>query len=302
MNRLNVSLAPFKRQPNFMYTGSLMWILALLPACVCGLLFLDMNALITFAAVFLTYMILESTYILILKQPFMVCFLRGLPYGLIIGMIMPPYVSMYVPILCAIFAFVVKVFLGDDNGLIVNKVAIGVVIALTIIGYAVFNNGMVAVTPSEVLRGGELPTQSIVDLLLGNKIAGFIGTSVILCILFGGILLMVSRQVNFRVPLTSIVAFALMVLVIEGYEYILPELMSGAVLFVFFFMATDYYTCPNNGIGGYIYGLLLGVITAYFKIKFVFLGEYTALFALLISNLFVAMLDKFQPKYFGEVR
>jgi len=302
MNKLNVSFAPFKRQPNFIYIGSLLWIFALLPACVCGLLFLDVDAIITFAAAILTYLVLESVYILILKQPFMVCFLRAIPYGLILGMLMPPHVSIYVPILCAVFAFLVKVFFGDDNGVIVNKIAVGVVIALTVIGYTVFNAGMISATPAEALRGGELPAQALVDLFLGNKISGFIGSACILCILFGGLLLMISRQVNFRVPLMSVIFFSLVVLIVEGYEFILPELMSGAVLFVFFFMATDYFTCPNNGIGGYMYGIVLGAVSALFKIKFVFLGEYTILFALLICNLFVAMFDKFQPKYFGEVR
>lgn len=302
MNNLKVSLAPFKQKPSFLYSNSLIWILALFPALICGLLLSKTKAITTFCAGFLSYFIFEAIYILLTKQNFKINLVRTIVTAMLIGMLMPPYVPVYMPILCSVFSIMLKIFFGDDNGIIVNKVAFGVVLFITIFGNSIVLNGFAGNTPNQILRNESLLDIELLDLLLGNNINGFIGTTAIICIIFGGLLLIFTKQVNFRVPVMSIISFCLMCLILNGYKNILPELLSGGVLFTLFFLATDYFTCPNNGISGYIYGMFLGILVCLFKLKFDFLGEYAPLFALIISNLFVPIVDGFTPRYFGEVR
>ena len=302
MDKLLVSSAPFKKQASYVYIPSLLWILALVPVLVAGIIFSGENSIYTFLLAFGSYVTLEIFYIIATKQPFFINILKAFPTAMIIGMLLPPNVAIQIPILCAVLSFFVKVFFGDDNGMVVNKSAIGIVLMIAIIGIASFNSGFLGTTLGDLLRNGNVPTQTPVELLIGQDINGFIGTTCVGLCLIGGLFLCFCRLVNFRVPIMGLISFAVTIFAVKGTDFILPELCSSGVVFIFFFVATEYFTCPNNGLSGYLYGILLGVVVALFKMYFISLGEYAVLYALITCNLFVAAIDKWRPKYFGEVR
>lgn len=66
-----------------------------------------------------------------------------------------------------------------------------------------------------------------------------------------------------------------------------------------FFMATDYATRPVTVKGQYVYGVILGLLTAIFR---VFGGSAEGVsYAIIISNLLVPLIEKLTlPKAFGR--
>ena len=117
MDKLLVSSAPFKKQASYVYIPSLLWILALVPVLVAGIIFSGENSIYTFLLAFGSYVTLEIFYIIATKQPFFINILKAFPTAMIIGMLLPPNVAIQIPILCAVLSFFVKVFFGDDNGI-----------------------------------------------------------------------------------------------------------------------------------------------------------------------------------------
>ena len=68
-----------------------------------------------------------------------------------------------------------------------------------------------------------------------------------------------------------------------------------------FFMATDYTTSPITNNGKLLYGLLLGLLTALFRV-FGKAGESVS-FVIIICNLLVPLIEKITlPRAFGERR
>ena len=66
-----------------------------------------------------------------------------------------------------------------------------------------------------------------------------------------------------------------------------------------FFMATDYTTRPITKGGQFIYGIILGLLTAVFRI-FGPNAEGVS-FAIIIGNLLVPLIDKaVKPRFFGK--
>ena len=66
-------------------------------------------------------------------------------------------------------------------------------------------------------------------------------------------------------------------------------------------MATDYTTTPDTQLGGMIFAVGCGLITALIRV----FGSYPegVSYAILIMNVFTPVIDKhIQPKVFGEVK
>ena len=55
-------------------------------------------------------------------------------------------------------------------------------------------------------------------------------------------------------------------LLIQGPDLLLEQMLSGGLLLGAIFMATDYVTRPVTKKGLYIYGVILGFLTAIFRI------------------------------------
>ena len=81
----------------------------------------------------------------------------------------------------------------------------------------------------------------------------------------------------------------------------LGQLLTGGLLAGAVFMATDYTTSPITKGGQIIYALLLGFLTAVFRV----LGSSAegVSYAIIISNLVVPLIEKISvPKAFGMTK
>lgn len=213
-----------------------------------------------------------------------------------------PYLALS---LGTVFAIVIgKMIFGGLGRNIFNPAGLGrVFIGLSFASLFVYTNvdditGVTALGQSfpEVLN-----SYSLLDLFFGN-VPGSMGEVSALAILIGAIYLIVRRSADYRVMLSGLLTFTFFIL-ISGLaliskgsmasnllvKYVLFHILSGGLLFGLTFMATDPVTSPYTRPGRLIFGLIIGGLVAVIRL-FGSLPE-GMVFALLIANAFVALID-----------
>ena len=137
---------------------------------------------------------------------------------------------------------------------------------------------------------------------------GCIGEVSAFAILIGAAYLLIKKVISIRIPGTyilSTVAFIAIIRLVQGdtvtVNYLLSEALSGGLLVGAFFMATDYVTSPISPKGQLLYGVLLGFVTAMFRV--VGSSAEGVSYAIIICNLLVPLIEKITvPKPFGSVK
>jgi electron transport complex protein RnfD len=158
-------------------------------------------------------------------------------------------------------------------------------------------------TPLVTLNQGE--KVDLLQLFLGFH-AGCIGEVSALAILIGALYLIVKKVISVRIPFSYIISTVVFITIIrlitgDGVtaNYLLGEVLSGGLLVGAFFMATDYVTSPITPKGQIIYGIILGLLTALFRV--VGSPAEGVSYAIIIGNLIVALVEKVTvPKPFGS--
>ncbi|KAB3534459.1 RnfABCDGE type electron transport complex subunit D [Alkaliphilus pronyensis] len=147
-------------------------------------------------------------------------------------------------------------------------------------------------TPLTILKqtGEALPLN---QLFWGN-VSGSLGETSGFLILIGAIILIYTKAADWRLMISPIVGFVGLssILNLTG---VLSDpgpvfgLLSGGILFVAVFFATEPVTAPKGKEAKLVYGLLIGIITLIIRAFGIFVGG--AMFAVLIMNTFAPILD-----------
>lgn len=141
------------------------------------------------------------------------------------------------------------------------------------------------------------------DLLLGRQVAG-IGEAMVLYLVLGGVILIVTRQITWHIPVAFIGGNLLMaglLHLIDPVQFATPlfYLMAGGTIFAAFFLATEYTTSPVNPLPMFLYGLLGGILLMLVRAFSVYVDG--VVFAILLINLSSPLLDKITPKVHGAM-
>ncbi|GAB4222072.1 MAG: hypothetical protein Kow009_13710 [Spirochaetales bacterium] len=149
-------------------------------------------------------------------------------------------------------------------------------------------------TPLGILRSGDISSLNLLDLFLGFK-GGSIGEGSILLILLGAAYLLITKTASYRTMLgTALGAIGTSLLLdllgAKGAFPALYSMLSGSVLFVAVFMATDPVSAPKRNLSQWIYGFLIGILAIILRLYSAF-PEGTS-FALLIGNTFASLIDE----------
>jgi len=155
---------------------------------------------------------------------------------------------------------------------------------------------------------GLLDWSSLGNLFFGN-IGGCIGEISAIALLIGGIFLLVTHVIDWRIPFTylgTVFIFAWMFggvngLFSAGIQLPLFHILSGGLMLGAFFMATDYVSTPVTKRGRIIFGIGCGVLTITIRL----VGGYPegVSYSILLMNLATPLIDKWtMPKPFGEVK
>nr|WP_122013124.1 RnfABCDGE type electron transport complex subunit D [Maliibacterium massiliense] len=294
--------------------------IALLPACIAGILFFGWAAAWVLVASVVSALAFEALYERLAGKPVTLYDGSALVTGLLLGMNLPATVPLWVPIFGAAFAIIiVKQFFGGLGGNFVNPaLAARVVLAISFAGLmtkwtltepmldAQAAAGVVdtvsLATPLAVLKNGSLSRMpDLWSVFVGNH-PGCIGETSTLALLAGGLYLFARRVIDWRVTLPYLASVFVMTLLINNpaFSVMVPlyHLCSGGLMLGAIFMATDYVTSPVSKGGRIIFGLGCGVLTSVFRL----FGNATegVSYAILLMNLVSPLIDRgVRPRVFA---
>lgn len=150
-------------------------------------------------------------------------------------------------------------------------------------------------TPLALLK--ESQTLSLKDLFLGFR-AGSLGESAIFLIILGAIYLIFTKTASWKIIISTISSAFILTAIFDIFIPSAPPtilaLLSGSLLFVSVFIATDPITAPKNSKAQVIYGIIIGVSIVIIR-TFSLFAEGTS-FAVLLGNTFAPFLDHVTKK------
>lgn len=242
--------------------------------------------------------------------------------AIIFAMLVPSKLPIYAVIMGAAFGIIVaKMLFGGLGSNIFNVAAAGrifIALALTNMFTGTYTNvdiiaGSTALT---TIRGGlgfpqALNSYSIMDLFFGN-VPGAMGEISAFAILIGAVYLLIRRSADFRLMLSPMITFIILIFLAglklypgQALDFTLYHLFAGGLMFGVVFMITDPVTSPITRPGRWLYGLLVGALIVLIRL----FGAYPegVAFALLFANMFVPLIDfpkwatnKIKPAFIGS--
>jgi Na+-translocating ferredoxin:NAD+ oxidoreductase subunit D len=165
-------------------------------------------------------------------------------------------------------------------------------------------DGISAATPLGQLKFEGIST-SLWPMLTGN-IGGSLGETCALAVIFGGLVLLVFRYADWRIPLSFLGTVFIMgglLWLLDASRYPNPffQLLSGGLLLGAFFMATDMVTSPLTPKGTWIFGIGAGLLVLIIRL-FGGLPE-GVMYAILLMNAFTPLINRYtRPQFLGEVK
>ncbi len=263
--------------------NKIMWgkVLALVPVSLVAIYFFGLPAFgILFASV-ITAVATEAGIQKIFNQESTIADGHAVLIGLMLALILPYDVPIWIVVVGSFFAIaIVKHAYGGIGSYMFNPVLVS----------WVFLN----LSWTSIMTTKSTPhIVALTDLILENGAGFLVGVSPIA--LIGGVVLILMRYVEWRVPLSYFVTTLLLVFLLKDD---LSYVITGAYLFGVLFIATDSVTMPITKKGRIIYGIACGVLTVLYG----YYDSYVTgtFYALMLANCIVPYIEiKTLPKPFG---
>ncbi len=282
-------------------------IIALIPATIFGIWNFGLNAILNVAIAIAVAVGTEAVFQYATGQRVTIDDFSAALTGLLLALNVPAELPVWMTAIGALFAIlVVKQIFGGLGQNFMNPALAGRVFlflsfsaAMTTFEY----DGVTGATPLAVLKNsGEV--SGLKDMFLGME-AGTIGETSVLALLIGGVYLIVKKIIDWKIPVFYILSFAICIVAFGGQgfdvEFVAAHICGGGLILGAFFMATDYVTSPITPNGRIVFGILLGILTAIFRV-FGPNAEGVS-FAIIFCNLLVPMIEKMTvPRAFGIVK
>ena len=311
-----ISSSPHVKQKDKISGIMLDVIIALIPAMATGVYFFGKPALLVILTSVLSCVLSEYLYECITKKPKTVKDLSAVVTGVLLALTLPPKTPLWMVAVGGAFAIIiVKQLYGGLGKNFMNPALAARCFMLAAFAGAMTTfseplplDAVSSATPLGILKGtsdGFLPT--LTDAFFGNT-AGCIGETSAFALFVGFIYLLIVRVVDWKIPLTYIGSFAILMYLFGNNQtgesqmyFTLMHILTGGLLLGAFFMATDYVTTPNTGIGMIIFGIGCGLLTFVIRV----FGGYPegVSFAIILMNIVTPLIERFTiPKTFGEVK
>jgi electron transport complex protein RnfD len=241
--------------------------------------------------------------------------------AIIFTLIMPAGAPIYAIIVGAFVGIVLgKLVFGGLGSNIFNPAVVGMLFAKLCFGsqyqmvdtwFYTIPDAAAGATPLGLINGGAFANfgqYQLFDLFIG-RIPGTLGEVYKVTILIGLIYLLIRRSIDFRIVVSYLGTFLVLVLLgglavwtlnknVNPFMFALYNLLTGGVLFGATFMLTDPVTSPINSPSRIIYGMVAAVITVFIRF-FAALPEGVG-FSILIANMVAVALDHYEwsnPRY-----
>ncbi|OYD15652.1 hypothetical protein CH333_05215 [candidate division WOR-3 bacterium JGI_Cruoil_03_44_89] len=327
-------VSPYPHIRDEVTTRRIMFIViaSLMPAFAGSIFFFGIKVLVLTAISVASSLICEVLCQIIRKKPITVSDGSAVVTGILLAFNLPPNVPYFVPAVGAFFAIVVgKQVFGGLGYNIFNPALVGR--AFLMASWPSFMTGRWAV-PRIGTMSGIIPGLSSLDVvssatpltaakvysgvpglisLLNDKSTllslfvgtrgGCLGETSCLLLLAGGIILLIFKIIDYRIPLSYFVTvFSLTgILWFLGVTPLTPifHILSGGLFLGAFFMATDYTTSPITKEGRWIFAIGCGVITVVIRLW----GGYPegVSYSILLMNAGTPLINRFtRPRIFGH--
>ena len=271
MNMLNVSSSPHVRDNSSTRRIMLDVCIALLPACIFGIVNFGMRALAVLVVSVITCVVSEYLFEYFMHRPITVGDLSAVVTGLLLGMNMPHTIPLWIVMLGSVFAIIVvkQLFGGLGQNFMNPALAARCFLLISFAGRmtSFTYDGVTGATPLALLKSGE--SVNVLSMFLGTT-AGVIGETSTVAILVGALYLIIRKVITPLIPMVYLAVFSVFILLFGGHgfdmTYLAAELCGGGLVLGAFFMATDYVTSPVNTVGRIVYGIILGILTGLFRI------------------------------------
>jgi electron transport complex protein RnfD len=292
----------------------IMWIViaALLPAVGFSVYNFGFHSLITIAVSILAATITEEIVNLARKRKMTINDGSAVLTGLLLAMTLPLSLPLSMVVIGSVFAiFIGKQIFGGLGNNIFNPVLIGRAflqasfpIPMTTWTIPRTVDAISSATPLGLFKFEKTLTPTY-DLFIGT-VGGCIGETSALFILIGGLILILLRIADWRIPVSylgTVVIFSGILWIVNPVNFPNPafQLFAGGLMLGAFFMATDMVTSPVTPKGKWIFGVGAGIILILIR-QF---GGYPegVMYSILIMNCVTPLINRFtRPRYFGEIK
>ena len=293
-------------------------IIAMLPALCWAIYNFGFKALLSVVVSVVACLFWEWLYRKLMKKPQSIGDLSAVVTGMLLAFVCPPELPWWTLVIGAFFSIVVvKQLYGGIGCNFLNPALAGR--AFLLASYATWMTTWAipqirpdvtsAATPMAIMKEGTeeafttlMSNYSIGDMFLG-KVGGSLGEVSALCLLVGGVYLLIRKVISWQIPVAYIGTVAILTLIaapagIDNVQYMLYNVFGGGLMLGAIFMATDYATSPVTKPGQLIFGLGCGLLTCFIR-RF---GSYPegVCYSILIMNCTTWLLDKYiRPVIYG---
>ena len=231
--------------------------------------------------------------------------------GILIALILPPRVPLWAVITGAVFAIglVKEAFGGLGYNIFNPALAARAFLAVSFAGpMTKWVAPVSSVTQADALTTATPLSENFVHtgsdqelywkLFLGD-VGGCIGETSVLLVFIGALILLATRVIKLRIPVTFIATVFLLTWLIPDQDPIF-HILAGGLFLGAFFMATDYVTAPMTAKGQYIFAAGAGVMVVLIRV-YGSMPEGVA-FSILFMNAVTPLIDRYvRPRPYGFV-
>ena len=255
------------------------------------------------ATAIITAVLSEYLYQRLMKLPITIKDGSAAITGLLLALCLSSSLPLWMVALGSIFAvIIVKQLFGGLGQNFMNPALAARCFLL--ISFAGKMNSFVSIdastsaTPLAMIQNGQ--NVNLLKMFIGNT-SGTIGETSVIALLLGAIYLIYRKVISPKIPLCILFSFSLIILINNNFNslFLLQQICGGGLMIGAFFMATDYVTSPITPTGKIIYGLVIGILAAVFRLY----GNTPEgmSFAIIITNLLVPLIEKVTvPKIKGS--
>jgi len=314
MTKLHISSTPHIHQKGAS-TRNIMRdvVISLIPAAIAGIVIFGISALWTILVCVASAVLAEYIFNLCAHKKQTVGDFSAVVTGLLLALNISTAVPLWQCVVGSVFAIVVvKCFFGGLGKNIVNPAiaarvfmlltfgAVGAVALPTVVEITSGATPLAALNQGAEIAAAEAP--SIMDLFLGLH-GGAIGETCGLALLLGFAYLVARKVIQWYVPASFVATTFLCYLISGGFDvtFALQHVLAGGLLLGAIFMATDYVTTPNTGLGRVVFCVGAGLLT--FAIRQFGMFPEGVSIAILTMNLLTPFISDFtKKKTLGGIR
>ena len=250
--------------------------LAMLPACIAGVLFFGYRAAVILALSVVAAVLSEKFYCKAAHIKDTTGDFSAVVTGMLLAMNLPSTVPYWMPVVGSIIAILLckMIFGGIGQNFLNPALAARAILALSwasvmnTFAAPAFGNlaGVDTIASVTPVSGAAAGNFTLAQLALGN-IPGTIGETCKIALLAGAAYLFYKKIITWHIPVAFIGSFAACYLIFTGFDVTvtLYQVLSGGLILGAFFMATDYSTSPTTAKGKIVFGLGCGLLLFWFR-------------------------------------